>query len=193
MNPTLSGAACPEPVEGSGVALQVPQGDPEQGRRVERAPRTCLSSPPRQRRGTFPTAFPLPRRERARVRVIFPCAGCHAFACESMPPFLTTAEASAVPECIDKPRFPLLSFRPTHRDLMLPPLPGWERERVRVKKALAELAPSGPCSPLDPFGGTHPLQQTQVTPRAADRRAKLARLWRGGFRDALDPPTDERV
>ena len=64
---------------------------------------------------------------------------------------------------------------------MLPPLPRWEREglsavalakaEVRVKKALAELAPSGPCSPLDPFGGARPLQQTQVTPRSADRRA----------------------
>ena len=60
---------------------------------------------------------------------------------------------------------------------MLPPFPGWEREgvrvnrplsrwereglsavarsakaEVRVKNALAELAPSGPCLPLDPFG-----------------------------------------
>jgi len=33
-----------------------------------------------------------------------------------------------------------------------------------------DLAPSGPCSPLDPFGGAHPLRQTQVTPRAANRR-----------------------
>ena len=64
---------------------------------------------------------------------------------------------------------------------MLPPLPRWEREglsavalakaEVRVKKALADLLPSGPCSPLDPFRGAHPLQQTQVTPRSADLRA----------------------
>jgi len=27
------------------------------------------------------------------------------------------------------------------------------KAEVRVKKALADLSPSGPCSPLDPFGG----------------------------------------
>jgi len=46
----------------------------------------------------------------------------------------------------------------------------WEREGVRVKKALADLSPSGPCLPLDPFGGARPLRQAQDTPRAADRR-----------------------
>jgi hypothetical protein len=62
-------------------------------------------------------------------------------------------------ECIDKPRIRRLYFRPTHKALRLfhnPPLPGWEREglsavalakaEVRVKKALADLAPSGGMS-----------------------------------------------
>ena len=31
------------------------------------------------------------------------------------------------------------------------------------------------------------MQQMQDTPRSGDCRAKLARLWRGGFRATLDP------
>ena len=45
---------------------------------------------------------------------------------------------------------------------------------MRVKKALAALSPSGPCLPLDPFGGAHPLRQTQDSPRSADAGAANA-------------------
>jgi len=133
---------------------------------------------PQTPRGKCPLARQACRRPRHEP---YPCQGgltahpppsrlCSAGACPRALPAQRPAEC---PNVLTPPNFPVYtSLRPIGiRGCFITPSPltarreplvrprgsrrvGRTREgRVRVKKALADFAPSGPCSPLDPFGG----------------------------------------